>query len=142
MTDPPRLHVCVSRRAVWCRQREEEAFKVRGVPATVPTIPKPFHLATNTHSEARARRQATEREARVAQQCTFKPRTMESEKRALIQRLLKEEEQADAMARVQAARRQQQHGHGTAAAAAAGAAAPGVGTHMHGAHQAHVQLQR
>ena len=113
-----RVFVCVLVCAcVWWphRQREEEAFKVRGVPATVPTIPKPFHLATATHSEARARRQATEQEARMAQQCTFKPRTMESEKRALIQRLLREEEEAEAMARVQALRQQARDGSGARA---------------------------
>ena len=81
------------------RQREEAAFQVRGVPSTVPTIPKPFNLAsTDAHSAARARRAAREKEERLAQQCTFRPQTMESEKRQLIQRLLREEEEAAAAA--------------------------------------------
>jgi len=59
----------------------------------VPTVPQPFKLATDTHASARARRAAREREAQQQQSCTFRPHTIESAKRADIQRLLRDGEE-------------------------------------------------
>lgn len=61
------------------RRREDEAFRVRGVPRYrapgEPTVPEPFHLETdlNPRRVQRLERERAEAEAAAARECTFQP---------------------------------------------------------------------
>ena len=75
------------------RDRMERAFMVKAAsrPAAY-TVPEPFHLSTNNkRREERASKLRDEAESASLKECTFRPKTMYSENRLVLQNLLSEE---------------------------------------------------
>ena len=75
------------------REREERAFMVRAVarPAAY-TVPKPFALSTNNkRREDRTSKLRDEAERAAVKECTFRPKTLYSENRHILDSLLHEE---------------------------------------------------
>jgi hypothetical protein len=78
------------------KEREEKAFLVNATGNRHPfTVPQPFQLHGDYHSEMRKQKIEDELRRKEMSECTFHPRTNESENRQILQRILSQTEDDD-----------------------------------------------